>query len=159
EARLRQAVMEEATEEMLLAAGLKSGDHVLDLAAGTGDQSILAARKVGPAGMVLATDLSVEMLNVAAKRAQAEGLTTLMTRVMDAEQLNLEESGFDAVICRNGLMLLPHLQSALRGIRRVLKPGSKLAALVWSRNPFHMLPRTILTKYVGNASTNLPNPF
>jgi ubiquinone/menaquinone biosynthesis C-methylase UbiE len=48
EAGQRQHVMEEATEEMLLAAGLKSGDHVLDLAAGTGDQSILAARKVGP---------------------------------------------------------------------------------------------------------------
>jgi ubiquinone/menaquinone biosynthesis C-methylase UbiE len=155
----RQQVMEEATEEMLLAAGLKSGDRVLDLAAGTGDQSLLAARKVGPAGIVLATDLSLEMLNVAAKRARASGLTNIMTRVMDAEQLNLEERSFDAVICRNGLMLLPHLQSALRGIRRVLKPGGKLAALVWSRNPLHMLPLTILAKYVGKASADLPNPF
>jgi ubiquinone/menaquinone biosynthesis C-methylase UbiE len=155
----RQQVMEEATEEMLLAAGLKSGDHVLDLAAGTGDQSLLAARKVGPAGIVLATDLSLEMLNVAAKRARASGLTNIMTRVMDAEQLNLEERSFDAVICRNGLMLLPHLQSALRGIRRVLKPGGKLAALVWSRNPLHMLPLTVLAKYVGKASVDLPNPF
>jgi ubiquinone/menaquinone biosynthesis C-methylase UbiE len=122
EALQRQHVMEEATEEMCLTAGLKSGDHVLDLAAGTGDQSILAARKVGPGGIVLATDLSLEMLNVAAKRAELEGLTNIMTRVMDAEQLDLEERSFDAVICRNGLMLLPHLQSALRGIRRVLKP-------------------------------------
>ena len=155
----RQTVMEEATEEMLLAAGLKSGDHVLDLAAGTGDQSLLAARKVGPEGVVLATDLSVEMLDVTAKRAQTEGFTTIMTRVMDAEQLHLEEGSFDAVICRNGLTQLPHLQAALRGIRRVLKPGGKLAALVWSRNPFHMLPLTILAKYVGEASANLPNPF
>jgi ubiquinone/menaquinone biosynthesis C-methylase UbiE len=162
EAGQRQHVMEEATEEMLLAAGLKSGDHVLDLAAGTGDQSILAARKVGPGGIVLATDLSLEMLNVAAKRAQQEELTNIITRVMDAEQLNLEERSFDAVICRNGLMLLPHLQSALRGIRRVLKPGGKLAALVWSspkRNPLHMLPLTILAKYGGKASADLPNPF
>ena len=159
EAGPRQAVMEEATEEMLLAAGLKSGDHVLDLAAGTGDQSLLAARKVGPEGMVLATDLSVEMLNVAAKRAQTEGLTNIMTRVMDAEQLNLEEGSFDAVICRNGLMHSSHLQSALRGIRRVLKPGGNLAALVWSRNPFHLLPLTILANYVGKASVDLPNPF
>src|SRR5215467_4093711 len=89
EAGPRQQVMEEATEEMLRAAGLKAGYHVLDLAAGTGDQSLLAARKVGPGGMVLATDLSGEMLNVAAKRAQTEGLTNIMTRVMDAEQLNL----------------------------------------------------------------------
>jgi ubiquinone/menaquinone biosynthesis C-methylase UbiE len=157
--RQRQQDMEEATKEMLLAASLKSGDHVLDLAAGTGDQSLLAAREVGPEGMVLATDLSPEMLDVAAKRAQAEGFTTIMTRVMDAEQLNLEERSFDAVICRNGLMHLPHLQAALEGIRRVLKPGGKLAALVWSRNPFHLLPLTILAKYAGKASANLPNPF
>jgi ubiquinone/menaquinone biosynthesis C-methylase UbiE len=155
----RQAAMEKATEEMLLAAGLKSGDHVLDLAAGTGDQSLLAARKVGPAGMVLAIDLSAEMLNVAAKRAQSEGLPTIMTRVMDAEQLDLEERSFDAIICRNGLALSPRLQDTLRGMRRVLKPGGKLAALVWSRNPFHMLPLTILAKYVGEASANLPNPL
>jgi len=155
----RQTVMEEATEEMLLAAGLKSGDHVLDLAAGTGDQSLLAARKVGPGGMVLATDLSPEMLHVAAKRAPAEGFTTIITRVMDAEQLNLEERSFDAVICRNGLTHLPHLQAALEGMRRVLKPGGKLAALVWSRNPFHLLPLTILANYAGKASANLPNPF
>jgi ubiquinone/menaquinone biosynthesis C-methylase UbiE len=157
--RQRQQDMEEATKEMLLAARLKSGDHVLDLAAGTGDQSLLAARKVGPEGMVLATDLSPEMLDVAAKRAQAGGFTTIMTRVMDAEQLNLEERSFDAVICRNGLMHLPHLQAALEGIRRVLKPGGKLAALVWSRNPFHLLPLTILANYAGKASANLPNPF
>ena len=155
----RQTLMEEATEEMLVAAGLKSGDHVLDLAAGTGDQSLQAARKVGPQGMVLATDLSGEMLHVAAKRAQAEGFTNLMTRVMDAEQLTLEERSFDAIICRNGLMHLPHLHTALAGMRRVLKPGGKLAALVWSRNPFHMLPLTVLTKYVGEASANLPHPF
>jgi ubiquinone/menaquinone biosynthesis C-methylase UbiE len=158
EASQRQQVMEEATEEMLLAAGLKAGDHVLDLAAGAGDQSLLAARKVGPGGMVLATDLSGEMLTVAAKQAEHEGLTNLATRIMDAEQLDLEERSFDAVICRNGLMLLPHLQSALRGIRRVLKPGGKLAALVWKRNPFHMLPLTILTKYVGEVPA-ICNPF
>ena len=155
----RQSALEEATEEMLLAAGLKSGDHVLDLAAGTGDQSLMAARKVGPAGMVLAIDLSAQMLDVAAKRAQAEGFTAIRTRVMDAEQLDLEEGSFDAIICRNGLSLSPQLHATLRGMRRVLKPGGKLSALVWSRNPFHLLPLTILAKYVGEASANLPNPL
>ena len=155
----RQSAIEEATEEMLVAAGLKSGDHVLDLAAGTGDQSLMAARKVGPAGMVLAIDLSAQMLDVAAKRAQAEGLTAIRTRVMDAGQLDLEEGSFDAIICRNGLSLSPQLHATLRGMRRVLKPGGNVAALVWSRNPFHQLPLTILAKYVGEASATLPNPL
>ena len=52
----------EATQRMLEAAGLVPGNHVLDIAAGTGDQSILAARRVGPGGSILATDISAEML-------------------------------------------------------------------------------------------------
>src|SRR6516164_5594950 len=72
---------------------------------------------------------------------------------------NYTQASIDAVICRNGLTHLPHLQAALEGMRRVLKPGGKLAALVWSRNPFHLLPLTILAKYAGKASANLPNPF
>src|SRR5207244_12730855 len=60
----------EATQRMLEAAGLVPGNHVLDIAAGTGDQSILAARRVGPGGSVLATDISAEMLNITAHVAK-----------------------------------------------------------------------------------------
>src|SRR4051812_8070013 len=59
-----------ATEHMLEAAGLQPGDHVLDIAAGTGDQSLLAARLVGPGGSILATDISADMLTIAARVAQ-----------------------------------------------------------------------------------------
>src|SRR5258707_1037086 len=121
----------EGTRRMLDAAGLQPGHHVLDIAAGTGDQSLLAARRVGPGGSVLATDISADMLTIAARVARTEGLTTITTRVMDAEQLDLEDQAFDAVICRLGLMLIPHPKLALREIRRVLKPGGKLAAIVW----------------------------
>jgi ubiquinone/menaquinone biosynthesis C-methylase UbiE len=154
--------MAEATQRMLEGAGLKPGDHVLDIAAGTGDQSILAARVVGPSGSILATDISADMLNIAARVAQREGLTTITTRVMDAEELDLEGSAFDAVICRLGLMLIPHLQQALTEIRRVLKPGGKLAALVWSapdHNPLFSLPLAIVSKYAREASSHLPNPL
>jgi ubiquinone/menaquinone biosynthesis C-methylase UbiE len=147
---------------MLKAAGLKPGDHVLDIAAGTGDQSMLAARMVGPSGSVLATDISADMLSIAARVAQQEGLTTVTTRVMDAEQLDLEDNTFDAAICRLGLMLIPHLQPALREIYRVLKPGGKLAALVWStpeHNPLFALPLSIVSKYARGASSPLPNPL
>ena len=151
-----------ATECMLAAAGLQPGDHVLDIAAGTGDQSFLAARLVGPGGSILATDISADMLSIAARLAELEGLTNITTRVMDAEQLELEDDTFAAVICRLGLMLLPHPARALREIRRVLKPSGKLAALVWSapeHNPLWSLPLNILSRYASGASSPGPNPF
>ncbi len=151
-----------ATERMLEAVGLQQGDHVLDLAAGTGDQSLLAARIVGPGGSLLATDISADMLTIAARVAELEGLTNITTRVMDAEQLDLEDHTFEAAICRLGLMLLPHPERALREIHRVLKPGGKLAALVWSapeHNPLWSLPLALVATYARGASTPQPNPF
>lgn len=163
EAEQRVPSMEEATRHMLLSAGLKPGDHVLDIAAGTGEQSILAARLVGPTGLVLSTDISAEMLQVAASCAQQEQLTNIRTQVMDAGQLDLDDETFDAVICRNGLMMLvPRLGQALSEIHRVLKPGRTLAALVWSapeRNPLHALPLALIAKYTGAFSSNAPGPF
>jgi ubiquinone/menaquinone biosynthesis C-methylase UbiE len=158
----RRQDMAEATQRMLEAAGLGPGDHVLDIGAGTGDQSIFAARIVGPGGSILATDISAEMLGIAARVVQQEGLTTITTRVMDAEQLDLQDNAFDAVICRLALMLIPHLKPALREIRRVLKPGGKLAALVWSapeNNPLFSLPLAILSNYARGTSSHLPHPF
>jgi ubiquinone/menaquinone biosynthesis C-methylase UbiE len=152
----------EATQRMLEAAGLKPGDHVLDIAAGTGDQSILAARIVGPGGSILATDISAEMLNIAERVVQQEGLTNISTRVMDAEQLDLQDNAFDAVICRLGLMLIPNLQQALSEIRRVLKPGGKLAALIWSapeNNPLFSLTLAVVSKYARGAFSQRPDPF
>ena len=152
----------EATERMLEAAGLGPGDHVLDVAAGTGDQSLLAARRVGPGGSVLATDISADMLNITAQVAKLEGLTNITTRVMDAQQLDLQDNAFDAVICRLALMLIPNLKLALREIRRVLKPGGKLAALVWSvpeHNPLFALPLAIVSTYARGAPSPLPDPF
>jgi len=158
----RRQDMAEATQRMLKAAGLGPGDHVLDIGAGTGDQSILAARLVGPVGSILATDLSADMLTIAARVAQQEGLTNITTRVMDAQQLDLQDNTFDAVICRLALMLIPNLQQALREIRRVLKPGGKLAALVWSapeHNPLFALPLAIVSNYARGAPSHLPNPL
>jgi len=152
----------EATQSMLEAAGLGPGDHVLDIAAGTGDQSLLAARLVGPGGSILATDLSAEMLAIAARVVQQEGLTNITLRVMDAEHLDLQDNTFDAVICRLGLMLIPNLQPALREIRRVLKPGGKLAALIWSvpeNNPLISLPLAIVSRYARGASSRPSHPL
>ncbi len=162
EAARRQQLLGEATQRMLDDAQIGPGDHVLDIAAGTGDQSLLAARKVEPGGTVLATDLSEEMLKAAARLAQQEGLTNITTQVIDAQQLDLEANTFDAVISRLGLMFVPRLPQALEKILRVLKPGGKLAALVWSapeRNPLTSVPLALLEKYTGGSFLGAAGPF
>ena len=122
-----------ATEMMLDLADLRTGNRVLDVAAGTGDQTLLAAQRVGPSGYVLAIDTSTAMLSNAAEAIRKAGLTTnIETRIMDAENLHLDADSFDAVICRLGLQSFPNPSKAIRGMRRVVRPGGKVAALVYS---------------------------
>jgi ubiquinone/menaquinone biosynthesis C-methylase UbiE len=145
-----------ATERMLDLAGVGAGDRVLDVAAGTGEQTGAAARRVGPTGSVLATDISANMLAVAADTLRQEGWSNVETLVADAQRLELAPDSFDAAISRFGVMLIPAHQEALSAIRRALKPGGKLAAMVWStaeRNPFFALPLGIL-----QARGMLPQP-
>ena len=89
-----------ATELMLDLAVLESGAHVLDLAAGDGDQTLAAARRVGATGYVLATDIAPNFVAFAAQSAHAAGLEHVEARVMDGENLELEDAAFDAVISR-----------------------------------------------------------
>jgi ubiquinone/menaquinone biosynthesis C-methylase UbiE len=136
-----------ATERLLDAARLEPGMRVLDIAAGTGDTSLLAARRVGPTGSVLAVDISPSMLEVAAESARAAGLANLDTLVQDVSMLDLPAKSFDAVISRLGLMFLDDLEGGLRAIRGALKPGCHMAALVWStaeRNPYLGTPIEIV---------------
>jgi SAM-dependent methyltransferase len=136
----RQETLGAVTEMMLDLAGVQLGSRVLDVAAGTGESTLMAARRIGPVGHVLAADRSASMLNVAAEAARREGLTNVETRVMDAEDLTLESDSFDAVISRIALMLFPNRVKALSEMRRVLKPGGKISVIVFSaldKNPYH----------------------
>jgi len=121
---------------------------VLDLAAGAGGQSIAAARRVGPNGSVLATDISPAILDYAAAEAKSAGVSTVSTMELDGEQLDqLPDASFDAVISRVGLIYFPDQQRALTGIRRVLVDGRRLGAIVYStpdRNEFFSLPVSII---------------
>ena len=140
------------TERMLDLACLQPGSHVLDIGAGTGDQTRLAAHRVGPTGSVLAIDVSPEMLGVAAQAAKEAGLAQVRTQVMDAQHLDLPTDAFDAVISRNGLQFMPDLVETLKGIRRVLKPGGSLAMLAWGtmeRNAFFGHSRPIIRRHAS----------
>jgi ubiquinone/menaquinone biosynthesis C-methylase UbiE len=154
----RQQTYGAATEMMLELASIQPGSRVLDVAAGTGDQTLMAARRVGPTGNVLATDDSASMLKVAAEAARNEGLTNVETRIMNAENLALDADSFDAVICRNALMLFPNPAQALAEMRRVVKPGGKVAVMVFSaaeRNPHHGIPFAIICR-LGNIPPPAP---
>jgi SAM-dependent methyltransferase len=137
-----------ATETMLDMAGIGPGSRVLDVAAGAGEQTLVTARRVGPSGYVLATDISANILEFAAEAAHAAGLTNVGTRVMDGENLDeLEADSFDAVISRVGLIYFPDQQKALTGMRRALKPGGRIAAIVYStaeNNRFFSIPISII---------------
>jgi ubiquinone/menaquinone biosynthesis C-methylase UbiE len=148
----RQQTLGAATEMMLDWAGVQPGSRVLDVAAGTGESTLMAARRIGPRGYALAADVSASMLNVATESARKEGLTNVETRVTNAEDLALDANSFDAVICRIALMLFPNPAKALTEMRRVVKPGGKVAVIVFSaleKNPYHEIPLGIIRR-LGN---------
>jgi ubiquinone/menaquinone biosynthesis C-methylase UbiE len=120
------------------------------VAAGTGDQTLIAAQRVGPTGYVLATDVSASMLKLAADTAREAGLTNVETRVMNAENIDLETDFFDAVICQLALFLFSNPTQVLRTMRRVVRPGGKVAALVFStteKNPYQGIPLGVASRF------------
>lgn len=130
-APLIRAWLHDATNAMLDAARIEAGARVLDIAAGAGDQTLDIAWRVGPEGHVLATDISPRILALARHNAEAAGLRQVETRVADAEQLGLDGAGFDAALCRLGLMFCPRPGEALKSARAALRPGGRFAALVF----------------------------
>lgn len=145
-----------ATERMIDMAGIIPGNHVLDVAAGAGDQTLMIAEAVGPKGHVLATDLSTKILEFVKTNSHQAGHDNVETRVMDGENLDLPDDSYDAVVCRLGLFLFPHQQQALQGFRRVLKHGGKTGLIVYTtaeNNPFFSIPISIIGR-----RANLPPP-
>jgi SAM-dependent methyltransferase len=113
---------------LLDGAGIGSGDVVLDVATGTGEAGAQAAMRVAPRGRVVGVDISVPML--AAARARGDG--GLAVAAMNGAALACRPAAFDAVLCQLGLMFFPDLGGVLGEFRRVLRPGGRLAAGVWS---------------------------
>ncbi|MGH9023684.1 MAG: class I SAM-dependent methyltransferase, partial [Acidimicrobiia bacterium] len=115
---------------------------------GAGGQSLAAARRVGPSGRVLASDISPTILTYAAKAAAEAGVTNVETVEVDGEALEgLPQGSFDAVISRVGLIYFPDQQRALAGMRSALRPGGGIAAVVYStpdRNQFFSIPVSII---------------
>ena len=119
---------------------------------------------MGLEGSVLATDISPNILEFAERAASAAGLTNVATRVMDGEQLEVEQGSFDAVISRVGFIYFPDQQAALRGMRAALRPGGRLSGIVYSvgeKNPFFSIPVSIIRRRAGlpAPASGQPGPF
>lgn len=116
----------------LTVANPQPGDQVLDIAGGTGDLALAFAKKVGPSGRVLHTDINEAMLHEGRERLLNAGLS-LPTAVCDAEKLPLPDGTFDTVTVAFGLRNMTHKATALAEMCRVLKPGGKLLVLEFSK--------------------------
>lgn len=156
--------LHEATGLMLDMTGISSGQRVPDLAAGDGEQSVDAARRVGTTGYVLATDIAPNFVALAEQVAKDAGLAQVEARLMDAENLDLPDASFDAVISRLGLMYFPNLRRSLREALRVLRPGGRISTIVFTTaqcSPFFSIPTTIIRRRAKLPAPQAgePGPF
>jgi SAM-dependent methyltransferase len=110
---------------LLDAAAVGIGHTVLDVACGTGVVAAAAAERVGPSGAVTGVDINPGMIAVAAR---TRGVRWAQA---DAARLPFPDGGFDRVLCQAGLQFVPDRLGALREMRRVLRPGGRVALLVW----------------------------
>lgn len=141
------------SEWMLAHAAPVPGERVLELAAGPGDTGFMAARMVAPDGVLVSSDATAAMLEVARARAAEHGITNVEFRQLQLEWIDLPAASVDAVLCRWGVMLVIDPGAALRECRRVLKPGGRLAMAVWDlpqENPWATLIQRVLVE-LGHA--------
>jgi SAM-dependent methyltransferase len=103
----------------------------LDIAAGTGEPGLTVAR-LAPGGHVVLTDLAAEMLDIAARRADAQGITNVETTVCSADDLPFGDAAFDSISVRFGYMFFPDVAKATAEFARVLKPGGRVCSSVWA---------------------------
>ena len=128
---LWHAQLATAQSRLMRSASLALGEHVLDVACGTGLVSFAAAKQVGPGGRVVGVDISGEMVESARRKAKDRVFPQCTFERMDAERLDLPDESFDVAFCALGLMYVPDPAQALREMLRVLKPGGRLALAVW----------------------------
>jgi SAM-dependent methyltransferase len=129
--------------------------HYLDIASGTGEPGLSVAR-LAPRGRVVLTDLVAEMLEVAERRARAQGITNVETQVCSADDLPFADATFAGVSVRFGYMFFPDMAKATAEFVRVLEPGGHLCSSVWIKPDQN--PWTTIAMQAIATETELPPP-
>jgi ubiquinone/menaquinone biosynthesis C-methylase UbiE len=146
-------------ERMLELTAVGPGDRVLELACGPGGLGIAAAAR---GAEVVLSDVAPEMTAIAA--ARAGDLPNVTARVLDVEDIDEPDEAYDVVLCREGLMFAADPQRAAGELRRVLRPGGRVAVAVWGpreRNPWLGLVFDAVSAQVGRRvpPPGVPGPF
>ena len=139
---------------LIQSANVQLGEHVVDVACGTGIVARQIAPCVGPQGMVIGLDLNPNMLRVACAAAEREGLT-IEWRASPAEQLPYPDGSFDLILCQFGLMFFTDRNKALMEMHRVLRAGGRAVVSVWQgldRHPFYQTLTAVSRRHLGKSS-------
>jgi SAM-dependent methyltransferase len=157
------AMGRDVTEALADYARPLPGMNVLDVASGTGEPAITIASRIGPDGHVTASDLSADLLEIAAQRARQRGFKHLSTQQADAQSLPFPDDSFDLATSRFGAMFFPDTQRAFRELLRVLKPGARACFAVWGPNeqPYFSSSVGVVHRHVGGLliTPDAPDPF
>ena len=144
------------SERLVEMAGVKEGDRVLDVAAGYGEPSLTAARKVGPQGSILATDISAEMLEFGRTRAAENGVENIEFMQSDGISLDFPAESFDAAVSRWGIIFEPDGEGTAAKVRGFLKPGSRFAISSWG--PPDRVPFIAIAMKTAMQKLDVPPP-
>ncbi len=135
-------------------ANPKPGEHVLDIACGTGIVARTAALRPGMQGNVIALDVNPEMINTARTIAERDHIA-IEWHVGPAEQLPFPDKSFDLIFCQFGLMFFTDRHKALKEMHRVLRKGGRVVLSVWQgldRHPFYQTLHEVSLQHLGKSS-------
>jgi ubiquinone/menaquinone biosynthesis C-methylase UbiE len=132
-------------------------DVVLDIASGTGEPGLTIATKL-QGGVVVVTDLSKGMLEVARENAVRRGIKNIEIVACDVSELPFPDNSFDSITCRFGFMFFPDVLLAAKEMIRVLKPGGRIATSVWNVQEKNFWANAILSVINKNMQLVPPPP-
>jgi len=149
----------------LAAAAPRPGEGVLDVGCGLGGTTRALARAVAPTGHVLGLDLSAVMMEEAARRAAAEGLSNVRFAACDAATYGIAPASIDLLFSRFGVMFFGDPPAAFAHLRRALKPGGRVTFLCWrsfKENAWALVPFMAAAPFLPplpRPGPNEPGPF
>jgi SAM-dependent methyltransferase len=151
------------TDVLVECARPAAGMQVLDLASGTGEPAIRLALRVEGQGHVTGLDLSADLLEIAAQRAQARGLDNFTTRQAGAHSPPFPDNCFDLATSRFGVMFFRDPRLALIDLRRALRAGARACFLAWGSfdHPYRQTMMGAVQRHVGGPlrQPGGPDPF